>query len=217
MTGVTRQGMRRPGGRTAAVRAAVLRAAEDLLIEGGLRGLELTDVADRAGVGRSTVYRRWATVPALVADMLHDMADQSVSRARTGSLGGDLRANARLVRRTLTDPRQGRLFGAIIAAATDDPRTAEALEGFYERRVLEWSGCVEDAVARGEAPPHTDGAEVIRHLSAPLYYQFLTTTRPLSPRDADRAVAATIAAVAAGVFVVSKRRPGGSRRPDLGT
>ncbi|OBB73078.1 TetR/AcrR family transcriptional regulator [Mycolicibacterium monacense] len=214
---MTERAVRRPGGRTAAVRAAVLRAAEDLLVEGGLHALELTAVAERAGVGKSTVYRRWSTVPVLVADVLHEMAEQSVSRARTGTLRGDLRANARLVRRTLTDPRQGRLFGAVIAAATYDPRTAQALERFYDRRVAEWSACVTDAVARGEAPTRTDGAAVIRHLSAPLYYQFLTTTTPLSTRDADRAVAATVAAVAAGVFVVSKRRPGGSRSPDLGT
>lgn len=214
---MTQQGIRRPGGRTAAVRAAVLRAAEDLLVEGGLHHLELTSVAEKAGVGKSTVYRRWATVPVLVADVLHEMAEQSVRRAQTGTLRDDLRANARLVRRTLTDPRQSRLFGAVIAAATYDPRTAEALEEFYERRVAEWSGCVTEATARGEAPAGTDASAVIRHVSAPLYYQFLTTTRPLSQGDADRAVAATLAAVAAGVFVVSKQRSRGSRSPDLGT
>jgi hypothetical protein len=39
----------------------------------------------------------------------------------------------------------------------------------------------------------------------------------LSLRDADRAAAATMAAVAAGVFVVSKRGSSDSRWPDLGT
>src|SRR6185312_3811463 len=92
---------RRPGGRTAIVRAAVLRATGDMLVESGLQGLELTAVADRAGVGKSTVYRRWGSVPALVTDLLCDMALQSRPRADTGSLRGDLRANAALVRRTL--------------------------------------------------------------------------------------------------------------------
>src|SRR5918997_3145652 len=123
-------GAARPGGRTAAVRAAVLRATGDMLVESGLHGLELTDVAHRAGVGKSTVYRRWGSVPALVTDLLCDMAEQSLPRADTGSLRGDLRANAALVRRALADPRQGRLFKAIIAAATCDQRTAEALSTF---------------------------------------------------------------------------------------
>jgi AcrR family transcriptional regulator len=203
---MTESGTARPGGRTAAVRAAVLRATGDMLVEWGLHGLELTDVAQRAGVGKSTVYRRWGSVPALVTDLLCDMAEQSLPRADTGSLRGDLRANAALVRRTLADPRQGRLFKAIIAAATCDQRTAEALSTFYDRRVTEWSGCVVDAVARGEAPKGTDAAVVIRQVSAPLYYQFLTSTRPLTAKDAHHAVDAAMAGIAAGVFVRS--RPG---------
>jgi Tetracyclin repressor-like, C-terminal domain len=108
------------------------------------------------------------------------------------------------VRRTLTDPRQGRLFKAIIAAATCDERTADALATFYDRRIAEWSGCVVDAVTRGQAPAGTDAAAVIRHVSAPLYYQFLTSTRPLTARDAGRAVDAAMAAISAGVFVRCK-------------
>jgi len=120
----------RPGGRTAAVRDAVLRAAADLLVESGLEGVELTAVAQRAGVGKSTVYRRWGSVPALVSDLLTDMADTSSARPSTGSLHTDLLAAAKLIRRTLTDVRQGPLFKAIIAAATCDPITAQALAGF---------------------------------------------------------------------------------------
>lgn len=196
--------MKRPGGRTAAVRAAVLRATEDALIESGLAGLELTAIADRAGVGKSTLYRRWGSVPALVTDMLTEMADQSVPRADTGSLRTDLRANASLVRRTLTDTRQGRLFRAVLGAAATDDHTAAALAEFYRRRVSEWAGCVDAAIARGEAPAGTDSAAVIHQVSAPLYYQFLTSTKPLTARDATRAADAALAAVEAGVFT---RRP----------
>jgi len=203
---MTGPGLTRPGGRTAAVREAVLRATGDMLVESGLHGLELTAVAERAGVGKSTVYRRWGSVPGLVTDLLGDMAAQSLSRSNAGSLRGDLRANAALVRRTLSDPRQGRLFKAIIAAATCDQRTAEALSTFYDRRVAEWSGCVVDAVSRGEAPEGTDAAAAIRQVSAPLYYQFLTSTRPLTAKDAERAVDAAIAAIVAGAFVRSTRR-----------
>jgi AcrR family transcriptional regulator len=203
---MTDPGSVRPGGRTAAVRTAVLRATGDMLVESGLHGLELTAVAERAGVGKSTVYRRWGSVPALVTDLLSDMATQSLPRADTGSLRGDLRANAALVRRTLTNPRQGRLFKAIFAAASCDDRTAAGLSTFYDRRVAEWSGCVVDAVARGEAPEATDAAAAIRQVSAPLYYQFLTSTRPLTAKDADRAVEAAISAIAAGVFVRGRRR-----------
>jgi AcrR family transcriptional regulator len=183
------------------VRESVLRATGDLLVESGLHGLELTAVAARAGVGKSTVYRRWGSVPVLVADLLSDMAELSLPRADTGSLRGDLRANAALVRKTLTDRRQGPLFKAIIAAATSDPRTAEALSTFYDRRITEWSACVRDAVERGEAPAGTDAAAAVRQVSAPLYYQFLTSTKPLTAKDAERAADAAVAAISAGVLV----------------
>jgi AcrR family transcriptional regulator len=178
----------------------VLRAAADLLVEDGLEGIELTAVAQRAGAGKSTVYRRWGSVPGLVADLLVDMADTSSPRPSTGALRTDLLAQAKLIRRTLADERQGRLFKAIIAAATCDALTANALASFYRRRIDEMSPVVTDAVARGEAPPGTDPAEVIRQVSAPLYYRFLTDTDPLTVADAERAVAVTMAAVEAGVF-----------------
>jgi AcrR family transcriptional regulator len=193
----------RPGGRTARVRAAVLRAAGDALAEGGLEGLDLADVARRAGVGRTTVYRRWGTATGLVADLLTEMAETSLPRSDTGSLLGDLTANARLVARTLADARQGPLFRALIAAAACDERTAEALHRFYRVRVEEWAPCVEQAAARGEVPPGTDAREVIRAVSAPLYYHLLLTGHPLDEAAADRAARAAAEAARAGVWATA--------------
>ncbi|KAB2973914.1 TetR/AcrR family transcriptional regulator [Streptomyces sp. SS1-1] len=191
----------RPGGRTARVRAAVLRATGDVLAEHGFHGLDLADVARRAEVGRTTVYRRWGSVTGLVTDLLAEMAEESSPREETGTALGDLRANATLVRRTLSDPRQGPLFRAVIAAAACDDRTAAALRRFYEARIAEWAPCVEQAVARGEFPAGTDARAVVRAVSAPLYYGLLTTgTAPDAPA-ADRAARAAHAAAAAGVFV----------------
>ncbi|KMO93506.1 TetR/AcrR family transcriptional regulator [Streptomyces roseus] len=194
-------GTTRPGGRTARVRAAVLSAAADVLAEQGFAHLDLADIARRAEVGKTTVYRRWGTATGLVTDLLLDMAQQSVPRTETGSLLGDLTANARLVQRTLADPRQGALFKAVIAAAGSDPKAAEALYGFYTARVEEWAPCVEQAAARGEVPGGTDAREVIRATSAPLYYRLLTTALPLDEAAADRAAHAAAAAAAAGAYV----------------
>ncbi|MYQ81940.1 MULTISPECIES: TetR/AcrR family transcriptional regulator [unclassified Streptomyces] len=191
----------RPGGRTARVREAVLRAAGDALAEHGFDRLDLADVARRAEVGKTTVYRRWSSPTGLIADLLDDMAEQSSPRARTGSLEGDLRANARLVLKTLTDPRQGALFRSVIAAATCDPRTAQALHRFYAIRVEEWAGCVTEAVERGELPSGTDADEVVRAVSAPLYYRLLASGDPLDEAAADRAADAAVLAAKAGAYV----------------
>lgn len=191
----------RPGGRTARIRASVLRAAGDLLAERGFANLDPAEVATRAGVGKTTVYRRWRTPAGLVADLLTEMAETSLPHADTGSLRGDLIANARLVARTLNDPRQGGLFASLLAAATADPATATALRHFYDTRLTEWSPCIAAATSRGEVPHETDARAVLSAVSAPLYYRLLTTGDPID--DATAVTAAEAAALAAreGLFV----------------
>ncbi|MGW0550819.1 TetR/AcrR family transcriptional regulator [Streptomyces sp. Wb2n-11] len=190
----------RPGGRTAKVRAAVLGATQEALVEGGFHGLNMDRVAASAGVGKTTVYRRWGSAAGLVADLLRDMAEQSVPAADTGSLEGDLLANARLVHRTLTDPRMGPVFRAVIAAAACDEECAHALNGFYATRIRAWAPCVERAAERGEVPAGTDAGEVVRAVSAPLYYRFAVSREPLGEADAARAAGAALAAARAGTF-----------------
>ncbi|WP_280416661.1 TetR/AcrR family transcriptional regulator [Nocardia carnea] len=193
----------RPGGRTARVRAAVLEAAGDLLAEHGFARLDLAEVATRAEVGKTTVYRRWRTPAGLTADLLVDMAEQSLPRADTGSLRGDLTANARLVAKTLTDPRQSRLFRAVIAAASFDEAAAVALRRFYDVRLTEWSPCIADAIERGEAPPGTDPRAVLTAVSGPLYYRLLASGDQIDDQAAQVAAEAAVRAAAAGVFVRS--------------
>ncbi|WP_328471406.1 TetR/AcrR family transcriptional regulator [Streptomyces sp. NBC_00448] len=196
----TAPGARRPGGRTARVREAVLQAAGDALADEGFEALDLAEVARRAQVGKTTVYRRWGSPGALAADLLADMADQSLPRTDTGALRSDLRANARLVVKTLTDPRQSRLFKALIAASLCNDQAAQALHHFYDVRIEEWAGCVRDAASRGEVPAGTDPHAVIAAVSAPLYYALLNSGRPLTDADADRAAHAATTAAQAGVW-----------------
>ncbi|OPG13726.1 TetR/AcrR family transcriptional regulator [Microbispora sp. GKU 823] len=193
----------RPGGRTARVREAVLEAAADTLAEKGFEGLDLGEIARTAGVGKTTLYRRWGTPGALAADLLQDMAERSLPRSRNDDIDQDLRDNARLVLKTLTDPRQGRLFKALIAASLCNDQAAQALRRFYAVRIDEWAGCVTDAIERGELPTGTDPRRVIAAVSAPLYYALLNTGEPLDEAAADRAAAAALAAARAGALSMS--------------
>lgn len=197
----------RPGGRTARVRDAVLRAAGDLLADHGFARLDLAEVAARAEVGKTTVYRRWRTPAGLVADLLVEMAETSLPHSDTGSLAGDLLANARLVAKTLTDDRQGRLFRAVIAAATSDDTAAIALHRFYDTRLTEWSPCVEAAIARGEVPPGTDPRAVLSAVSAPLYYRLLASGDPIDDETVTGAAEAAAVAARAGVWVPAASAP----------
>ena len=132
------------------------------------------------------------------------MADESLPRARTGSIEADLLENARLVRSALADERQGRLFAAVVVAGVCDPGAAEALRGFYATRVDEWAPCVDEAVERGELPGGTDARQVIRAVSAPLYYALLQSGQPLTEDLADQSAYAALAAARTGVFTARR-------------
>ncbi|MER6002388.1 TetR/AcrR family transcriptional regulator [Nonomuraea sp. NPDC051941] len=194
----------RPGGRTARVRAAVMEATQDELVEHGFHGLTMDQVAARAGVGKTTVYRRWGSRAGLVTDLMTELANQSTPHADTGGVEADLRANALSVLGAINDGRLGATFQAVIAAATSDEQAAGALRAFYLRRIAEWANVVDLAVKRGELPAGTDGAEVIRAISAPLYYRLVVTREPVTEQDAERSVARTLAAARAGAFVVEE-------------
>ncbi|HEX4815920.1 MAG TPA: TetR/AcrR family transcriptional regulator [Nonomuraea sp.] len=190
----------RPGGRTARVRAAVLQATQDELVEHGFQGLTMDQVAVRAGVGKTTVYRRWGSPAGLVTDLMTELADQSSPRADTGSIDGDLRANALAVHAALTDGRLGVTFEAMIAAATCDAQAANALRAFCRRRLEEWAGAVELAVKRKELPAGTDAVELVRAVSAPLFYRLVVTRESVTAEDAERSAVRALIAARAGAF-----------------
>jgi hypothetical protein len=68
---------------------------------------------------------------------------------------------------------------------------------------------VQQAIDRGELPGDTDPHEVIRAVSAPLYYRLLNSGEPLDAAAAERAARAAACAAEAGAY----RRPG----PGAGT
>ncbi|HZE41925.1 MAG TPA: TetR/AcrR family transcriptional regulator [Stackebrandtia sp.] len=193
-------GTQRPGGRTARVRAAVLDATRDELVERGFHDLNLEAVARRANVGKTTVYRRWGGAAGLVADLLADLDAQSTVLPDTGDIAENMAAQAASVLNALTDARLGRTFKAVIAAATCDERTARALHDFHASRIAAWAAIYDRAVERGELPDGTDTSELVRAVAAPLYYRFTVIQEPIDSRSARRAVDAALAAARAGAF-----------------
>src|SRR3954447_13971210 len=70
---------------------AILEATVAILEEKGFGGLTIEAIADRAGVGRPALYRRWPSKEAIVEEALLGVADELVPIPDTGSLREDLR------------------------------------------------------------------------------------------------------------------------------
>src|ERR671929_1968498 len=77
--------------RDPALDARILEAAVALIAEVGYDGATVEGIAERAGVGKPTIYRRWAGKAEIVAEAIRARKGAG-GPADTGSLRGDLRA-----------------------------------------------------------------------------------------------------------------------------
>src|ERR1700760_1731762 len=95
---------KRPGGRTADITARVHQAIVDLIIEGGFEACTFSAVAERAGIDRSTLYRRFPDRWDAIIDTWMARAAVDVVPDLTGSFAGDLRSVLRRLVDTLESP-----------------------------------------------------------------------------------------------------------------
>ncbi|MFD8203070.1 TetR/AcrR family transcriptional regulator [Streptomyces sp. NPDC003470] len=191
-------GARRPGGRTARVRAQVIAAVCDELADHGFEGLTPEGVAARAGVHRTTVYRRWRDVGGLLADVLDAAGEDGWQPPDTGSLRGDLAAlNAEIQESLVARPS---VASALIAASFRSEQAARAQERLWEDRYTRCEAVVERAVRRGELPPGTDARRLLIAATAPLYHQLVLLRSAPDPQLPDQAAATAVLAAAAGAF-----------------
>lgn len=194
MTAAPQRGSR-PGGRSARVRGAVLAATLDLLGEGGYDAVELPEVARRAGVHASTVYRRWGTKAQLVGEALLERSRPLSPTPDTGSLRSDLVRlvldGARLVR----TPSVRALFEVLLSQSTaPSPELAAARDRFWAAHMEEAQGIVDRAVARGELPRGADPAVLVELVVGPALLRLLLMGQDLDEADVARIVGRAIAA-----------------------
>jgi AcrR family transcriptional regulator len=206
-----RRHVRRPGGRSARVRAAVLAAVEAELLDHGYDALTVDAVAARAGVHRATVYRRWHDVGGLLAVALDAATEDDWRPPDLGSLAADLTALNRDVLVHLTTERS--VSRALIMASFRSTAAAAALRGFLDDRYRRSDVVVARAVARGEVPADTDARRLLVAATAPLYHEILLLGQGHDDEIAARYATGTAHAAAAGSYAAPIRCPATSERP----
>ncbi len=135
--------------RSEAGHKAILRAAYDLLDEGGFSRLSFDRVAARAGVSRSTIYRWWPSKGALAMESALGALAVDLDFTPGPSPIENVRTRLRLVARTLTG-RSGRLIAGMLVEAQHDFESMELFtRNFVEpgRKILrDW---IEQAIDGG--------------------------------------------------------------------
>jgi AcrR family transcriptional regulator len=146
---------RRTGGRSARVVRDVLEATVDVLAHAGYASLSFEDVAAKAGVSRTTIYRRWPAKVDLVRAALLHMAEEHPVAPDTGAVRSDLLAGVRLKIATHLYERDAGLLRALMAEY-GDPELVALARVVRQRFLQPFVAAVERAVQRGELPRGLD-------------------------------------------------------------
>jgi AcrR family transcriptional regulator len=178
---------RRPGGRSARVRADVLRSTLEALAENGPNGLTVSEIARRSGVHATSIQRRWGGPQNLILDALLTYSQEQLPVPDTGSLRADMVALARLIAAYLNTPLGAALAHAL-AAAEDDPQLAESRAQFWQARYDAVRVIVGRAVDRHELPADTDHQLALELLVAPLHFRALLLRQPIEEDWIERTV-----------------------------
>jgi AcrR family transcriptional regulator len=161
------------------VRKAVLQAALDELAEGGYASLSIEAIARRAGVNKTTLYRRWGDRENLLLDAMLERGGERVPIPDTGSLRDDLAEYAREIVASLGSSEVQALARAVTSVGDPGAPLAEASRRFWSARLDLAGQMVERAVARGEIPPQPDPRTVIESVVAPIHFRLLMSGEPL--------------------------------------
>lgn len=170
--------------RSEQARAAVLHAADDLLVEVGYAALTMKGIAERAGVSRMTVYRWWATKAEILLEATADDAAEELTVAPTGEPEEDVTAYLRALLRFLASTPAGGAYRALIGESQHDRTVAELLRGADPLETT--ARPVVARVVGGDGFP--DPQQATAALIGPVFYAVLTgqDLTGLDPRDLAR-------------------------------
>ena len=167
---------RRPGGRTADVTRRINEAILELLAEGGIEACTFQNVAARAGIERSTLYRRnpdrWPTIVGAIIEL----AERETATFGTGSFRTDLHRTLVNLGRVLRSPLGPGLIE--VAGALQSGIAPGQVERFWQSRLLHLAPMFEAAIERGELPDDVDREELFAMAAGPIYFRTYISAQP---------------------------------------
>jgi len=166
---------RRPGGRTAGVTQRVHQAVTDLLLEGGAQACTFKAVAQRAGVERSTLYRRYSDRWEMMIDSMMIRAAEEILPDVGDSFADDLTSVLRKLARMLDSPLGPTLMS--VAAELRAHSQHDFSRTFFDRRMAQLDPMFDAAVARGELPANVDREKLFTFAAGPIYFRTFIAAR----------------------------------------
>lgn len=150
----------------------VLAATLEQLAHAGYRGLRIDDVAARADVNKTTIYRRWPTKEDLVRAALLSIPRDPLNITSKGSLRADLLEMARYFVTIGRSYEHRGIFRVLMAEGPHDELLSIA-RAVREAYLATPRALVEAARARGELAPDVDADFLVTVLGAAIHQRLL--------------------------------------------
>lgn len=168
-------------------RAAILKAAYQILRESGFAGFTVEGVAARAGAGKATIYRWWQTKGTLAIEaFLVAVAPRMDAVPESPSALADLRRQVH-VAATMYRGRVGQLLRELIALGQEDSETNRVLRSdFAEPRRQAALRLLRRAQSAGEINAGTDIEVLADALWGPIFHRLLVSRMPLDRHFVDK-------------------------------
>lgn len=185
--------------RDARTTQSILKAALELGVESGFDGLTVEGVAARAGVGKSTIYRRWPDAWSIVADAVLADAARFAPVLERATARESFRVSMRLIARAFRG-RLGGILRPLIGRAQVDKTLRQALgkHWLHARREISRE-IVRRGIASGELRAGLEPDIVLDALYGPLYHRLLVPYNGDAVRLSDAYIDALIDTVFGGL------------------
>lgn len=174
--------------RVARTRAAVLRTATDLLVEGGPSAVTIDAIVARSGVARSTIYRHWDTRDDVLFAVIEQCAPQIEPPDASLSFEQALRRLMGTIRATLDDPDWARVLPALIALRTHEHGIADLEQRIEARQEHAIEVVLRRGIDEGALDPGVDVEQASALLVGPLLFAMLTGKPSIDDAFCERVV-----------------------------
>jgi AcrR family transcriptional regulator len=190
--------------------AAILRAASELADEVGFDKLSIEGIAARAGVAKTTIYRRWSTVWAIVMDAFLADVNRLAPIQERPTARESFVASMRLLAKAYRSP-QARVLRPLLGRAQVEPDLLDAVrKRWVEPRRRVAREIIRRGIAQGELRADVDTDVVLDLLYGALYHRLLV---PYSDAPISEAyITAVVDTAFAGLERQRERREDNTRR-----
>lgn len=177
-------------------RASVLRAATDLLVEGGPSAVTMDAIVARSGVAKSTIYRHWQSRDDVLVDVFSDCAPNLEPPAPDIAFEPALRSVMAAIVTYFQDPQWARIVPALLMLKTHADGVADLEKRLEKNQSDTISEILQRGVTEGTIAPDLDLDVATAQLVGPLLFAQLTGGTPLDHALAERTVDTFLAAYA---------------------